>query len=1217
MKHLLLTTIAALMLVVGMTGRGAGPLEQVTQPKDDDSARLRAGNASANGGLRLNEILASNRTGRLDDEGQTSDWIEIHNPGTAPVRLGGYRLTNDPNVPDKWAFPNNRIQAGGYHLVWMSGLDRVALAPQALRTSAATIPFETTLIQPGADWRYLLGFGNRQSTIGWTAVGFDDSAFAVGPAGFGYGDEDDATELPFGTTAVLIRREFTLKEPLMSESLVLQVDYDDGFAAYLNGTRVAAVNAPAGEPNLDSVARDGREAGFAERFDLSSHAGLLRQGKNVLAVAGLNTHRESSDMSLRIALGVLPAVCHANFRLKKEGGSLYLIAPDGSIADRVEYQHQVADQSLGRPASSLADWGYFLTPTPGSANTSPQQPKPVKSRISFFPEPGAVGQGDKVRIRDKSSAAVDIRFTTDGSDPDGSSRLYREPVELVASSLFRAAAFIGNERASPVVPATYLVGRRPALPVLSVSMKPADFLEVHLQSSARGRGSERPAFLEIFNPDGERIAATGFGFRLHGGAGRRGGLDIKKSYRAYFRGIYGDRRVDHPIIPEAGVKEFDKLVLRSNFNDGRSHGSYIRDQVIRDLHRDMGALSSGGSWYVLLVNSASHGVFNVVERMDEEFFASHIGPGEYDVIKTGDTVLSGTRQGWDKLRKFISTTDFSNPANYEELSRRVDIENFTSYVILNLWTLNLDWPHNNWYAARRVPDGKWIFLCWDAEWGLGGGPYDLDADPYAFIDSGGAYGHSLSRKLFFALIGNPGYSEYYQQEVRRHLNNALSPGNALRQVRRHRDAIAADIGHEFETRGYDKQQWHAKIAEIENFVRNCGDFFQRYTDEYFSYKTSPIIEDRVAMIEGEDGRRHVVYRAADGQLHELSVSPDGSRGQDSTITMLAKAPPAAGRPTACSLGPGDPRVLYRGKAGHLHELSRVAGGADAGAWRHTDLTVQLDIPVAGCDPSVVVLDGVPHIVYADDTARLREIWLDEQWRHRPLPAAPRPAGGIVVSHSERALHVTYRTMFGAACEQTLVLEAATEGRRSWSPRLIHRLPARGQPVGFNANGKRVIVFRAAEQWPSREPFVFDWIERNRQPDYRRYSGPRDTLVQALDRGHRFRDLEPIGTPAGQIAGNPCVIHDAKRNRDHLAYRDSAGHIREATRNGDAWRLTNPTMLAEAPPAAGEPSGLVSALTGSRYYVYRGREGDLHELCFDGSWSHRNLSTAKELKAEGK
>jgi len=1209
MKQLVITTIAAALLVAGTSATGAGPLGQLAQAEGGDSVRVEAGISSASGGLRLNEILASNRAGRLDDEGQTSDWIEIHNPGASPMRLGGYRLTNDPNVPDKWAFPNNRIPAGGYHLVWMSGLDRVSLAPQALRTSAAMIPFETILIKPGADWRYLLGSGNRQSTIGWTAVGFDDSAFAVGPAGFGYGDEDDATELPFGTTAILIRREFTLKEPLISGSLVLEVDYDDGFAAYLNGTRVAAVNAPAGESNLDSVARDGREAGFAERFDLSANAGLLRQGKNVLAVAGLNTHRESSDMSLQIALGVLPAVCHANFRLKKDGGSLYLIAPDGSIADRVEYQRQVADQSLGRPASSPADWDYFLTPTPGSANAGPQQPKPVKSRISFFPEPGAIGQGETIQIRDKSSAAVNIRYTTDGSNPDGSSWLYREPIEVVDTSLFRAAAFIGNERASPVVPATYLCGRRPALPVLSVSMMPADFLEVHLQSSARGRGSERPAFLELFNPDGERVAATGFGFRLHGGAGRRGGLDIKKSYRAYFRGIYGDRRVDHPIIPEAGVKEFDKLVLRSNFNDGRSHGSYIRDQVIRDLHRDMGALSSSGSWYVLLVNSASHGVFNVVERMDEEFFSSHLGPGEYDVIKTGDTVLSGSRHGWEELRKFISTTDFSNPANYEELSRRVDIENFTSYAILNLWTLNLDWPHNNWYAARRVPDGKWIFLCWDAEWGLLGGPYEPNANPYAFIDSGGAYGHGLQRQLFFALLGNAGYREYYQQEVRRHLNNALSPRNALRQVRRHRDAIAADIGREFAANGYDMERWHEEIAKIEKFVRHGAESFQRYTDEYFSRETSPVVEDRVAMIEGEDGHRHVVYRSVDGQLHELSVFPDGSRGRESIITMLAKAPPAAGRPTACSLGPGDRRVFYRGKAGHIHELSRVSGDADAGVWRHTNLTEQLGIPAASCDPSVAVLDGVPHIVYTDDTARLREIWKDRQWRHHPLPAAPRPAGGVIISRSGRALHVTYRTMFGAACEQTLFTDTATNDRRGWSPRLIHRLPARGQPIGFNADGKRVIVFRAAERWPSREPFVFDWIERSRQPGYRRYSGPRDTFVQALDRGHRFRDLEPLGTPAGQIAGNPCAIHDAKRNRDHLAYRDSAGQIREATRNGDAWQLTNPTVLAGAPRAAGEPAGLVSALTGSRYYVYRGREGHLHELCFDGSWSHRDLSTA--------
>ena len=1191
------------------------PDPALDQPTDtpDTNPNTNPNTNTNDGGLRLNELLASNRSNVLDDQGQSSDWIEIHNSGTRTLRLGGYHLTNDPRVLDKWTFPNNQVPAGGYHLVWMSGLDRTSLAPDALRTSAATIPFETTLIPADSNWKYLVSAAGEQAAdanntpSGWTAVDFDDSAFAVGPAGFGYGDEDDATKFPIGTTAVLLRHEFTLDAPFPSESLVLQVDYDDGFAAYLNGTRIAARNAPEGELGLGSRATGSHEAGFPERFDISDHAGLLQPGKNVLAIAGLNSHQGSSDMSLKSALGTLPPVCHANFRLKKDGGALYLVAPDGSIADEITYPKQKTDQTLGRSLTAESNWGYFLTPSPGSANSGPQQPQPVKSRVAFIPQPGAFEPGNEIRIQHNSSVAVDIRFTNDGSVPDGSSPLYDAPVALDDTSTFRAAAFVGDERASPVVSATYLVGRRPVLPVLSISMDPVDFVDVHLQKAGNGRVGERPAFLELFDREGNRAVATGFGIRLHGGAGRRGGIEIKKSYRTYFRRTYGDGRVKYDIIPEAGVKNFDKLVLRANFGDGRSHGSYIRDQMIRDLHADMGSLSSHGAWYVLLINSVNHGVYNVVERMDEEFFAAQLGPGQYDVIKTGNTVLSGNRAAWDDLMNFLRSTDFSNQANFEELSRRVDIENFTAYVIVNLWVLNLDWPHNNWYAARRVPDGKWSFLCWDAEWGLAGGPYGPDVDPYAFIDSGGAYGHGLTRKLFFSLISNPSYCEYYQKQVRRHLQGALGTDNAMRQLHRHRNAIAADIEHEFETRGYGKERWQSQIAEIEDFVGNAGDYFQKYTDAYFSYKATPEAEERVALIESADGQRYVVYRTADGQIHELAISRDGSSVQDTSISALAKSPPAAGQPSLYSLEPDSRRILYRGMSGHLHELSRVTAGAEPSSWRHTDLTAQLNIPVAACDPSLVVFEGVPHIAYVDTAARIREVWHDGQWRQQPLPAAPRPAGEVIISRSASQLHVTYRTVFGAACEQTCAPDPAQPARRTWTPRNIHRLPAAGKPIGFSRDGKRHIVFRAAEKWPSKEPFIFDGIER-RQPGYRRYQGPRKTLVHASDTGRRFRQLDPIGEPGGNVAGNPCLVHDSTNDNDYVAFRDTAGHVQEATLNEAGWQLIDLTALAAAPPAAGEPAGLVSAVNGARYYVYRGREGHLHELQFDGAWSHRDLGT---------
>ena len=102
---------------------------------------------------------------------------------------------------------------------------------------------------------------------------------------------------------------------------------------------------------------------------------------------------------------------------------------------------------------------------------------------------------------------------------------------------------------------------------MSISMKPEDFYEVHMRSSATGRSSERTSHMEIFNTKGKRKVSTGFGLRLHGGFSRRGDFKAKKSYRAYFRDVYGSPKLKYNIIPMAGVKDFDKLILRANGND--------------------------------------------------------------------------------------------------------------------------------------------------------------------------------------------------------------------------------------------------------------------------------------------------------------------------------------------------------------------------------------------------------------------------------------------------------------------------------------------------------------------------------------------------------------------------------------------------------------------------------------------------------------------------
>ena len=70
--------------------------------------------------LIISEFMASNDTAFNDGDGNSSDWIEIHNLGAAAVNLGGWHLTDRSDNLDKWEFPSVVIPAGGYLLVFSS-----------------------------------------------------------------------------------------------------------------------------------------------------------------------------------------------------------------------------------------------------------------------------------------------------------------------------------------------------------------------------------------------------------------------------------------------------------------------------------------------------------------------------------------------------------------------------------------------------------------------------------------------------------------------------------------------------------------------------------------------------------------------------------------------------------------------------------------------------------------------------------------------------------------------------------------------------------------------------------------------------------------------------------------------------------------------------------------------------------------------------------------
>ena len=78
----------------------------------------------------LSEFLTINQRGLLDDDGDHSGWIELHNGGKAAVNLAGWFLTDSRTNLAKWKFPGVVVLPDKYLLVFASGKDRTKVLAQ-------------------------------------------------------------------------------------------------------------------------------------------------------------------------------------------------------------------------------------------------------------------------------------------------------------------------------------------------------------------------------------------------------------------------------------------------------------------------------------------------------------------------------------------------------------------------------------------------------------------------------------------------------------------------------------------------------------------------------------------------------------------------------------------------------------------------------------------------------------------------------------------------------------------------------------------------------------------------------------------------------------------------------------------------------------------------------------------------------------------------------
>jgi hypothetical protein len=778
----------------------------------------------------IREFMASNDRTITNSLGDRADWIELQNISASAVDLSGWHLTDASNHVARWTFPaGTPLAPGAFRLVWASGLgvatngelhasfkldadgEYLALLrpdgttehayapvypPQRKDVSyglasLGTLGTNVVLVDSISPCRALVPADGALG-LAWTARTFDDGAWTNGLTGVGYDrsaspvDYRDFIELDLGSnlynraTSAYLRIPFAVDDPSFLRRLVLRMRYDDGFVAYLNGTEVARANAPA-TPAWDSAAtatHADAEAVLFRDFVLSNApASVLVAGTNLLAVHGLNASKTSTDMLAQAQLA----------------------------ADTVD----PVDISLQR---------YFAIPTPGATNNGAFANFVADTKFSV--DRGFFTNAFSVAISCETAGA-EIRTTTDGGTPtEMNGAVYAGPIGITNTTVLRAAAFRAGWQPSDVDTQTYIfpadVLRQPhrpagwptnwsgghadyemdpeivddpayagrigpalaALPVISIVTD-----RIHLFGSSgiydnptrEGVTWERPASFEIFHADGRNDVQVNCGLRIQGGASRTPANCPKHSFRVLFKDLYGPTKLRFALFPDSRVEEFDTLILRAGYNNTwlhwdspqRSRSQYVTDQWMRDTHRAMGRPAAHGLFAHVFLNGLYWGVYNPSERPDASFAAAHLGGSkeDWDSTNSGE-FIEGDPTAWTNLHA-LANAGVTSLAAYAAVQTLCDVTNLADYMILNQYGGNSDWDHHNWYAARRrSPDGRYIFLSWDAE-------KSLETTTANVLSKDNT---NMPSRVFQRLMQNAEYRLLFADRIHRHL---LQPGGAL------------------------------------------------------------------------------------------------------------------------------------------------------------------------------------------------------------------------------------------------------------------------------------------------------------------------------------------------------------------------------------------------------------------------------------------------------
>ena len=772
--------------------------------------------------IKINEVVSSNSE-YTDEDGDTPDWFELHNSGSEDISLDGLFISDDLDELDKWVFPNIILAPDKYLLVWASKKNRSSLA------------YPRTLINQGDVFKYLTPSSELNSN--WNSLSFDDSNWAESASGFGYGDGDDATVLPNSTRSVFLRKVFQITDISEVSSLILDIDYDDGFVAYINGIEVARANINGVPPPYNSGTIQDHEAqlysgGTPERFLITDFSSILNTGENILTIQAHNVSPGSSDLTIIPFLtavfntpnssGVSPPEIlnlitnlHTNFKISSGTETLFLSDASENLIDELTAENLPPNTSVGISISS-GNLVSYLETTPGYENSSTEFIGAVQSEVNFSQESGAIDGPFNLTLSGNSSGEV-IHYALGGEEPTESSPIYTQPIEISANTSVRARIFLANYFPSPIFTKSYIQNSNHEIDLMLLSTAPNNFFDedngIYVFGPNGTYSTNQPYFGANFWEDWERPIHFSFhengtdqfsefnaGVKIYGGWSR--GQNGQRSLALFARGQYGDSKFDHSFFDQLEYDNFEALVLRNSGQDWMR--SSMKDIMLTSLMRGSGLDFQEHNPVATYLNGEYWGMYNLREKINEHMLASkhNIDADDITLLTNNAEEIEGSNEEYTQLIEYVTTSDLTIDSNFEYVNEQIDLTEYTLYQASNIFFNNTDWPGNNIKFWKHT-GGKWRWIMYDTDFGFGPfwniNNYQENTLSFALDPNGPGWPNpSWSTLLFRRLTTNLGFRNKFINRYADELNTRFLSTNVITHIEQIYATIEPEVNAHYE-----------------------------------------------------------------------------------------------------------------------------------------------------------------------------------------------------------------------------------------------------------------------------------------------------------------------------------------------------------------------------------------------------------------------------------